>query len=258
VEDVGTFIKHRFSPSTAELPTSPIVLCRRPRGAVIQYAPVSWSIQTTTTEPPPWSFVLQLIHILPSKSSEKYEWHERLSEIARRLFPEDVRPMKLTILDEDLPAAWEKPISICIDRSIAKLVQIGSIQAFQQYYHDPILWLNQFYKFMEKRPDIQAFEDAAIIPDQHGKFKKRKDLFADEIPDVFKTAAFEAQGLELRSVMLHPGITAINLERKQTLRDIGAFIEKQYSQSSEQRRYLIRILEKPFLSDRHKLHGNSH
>jgi hypothetical protein len=237
LEDVGAFIKGRFLSPTAEVspPPSktPIIGNRRGVGG---YVPQPFQFaHTMVIQAPPWSFVLQLIHILPSQQSENYKWNEMLLEAARTLFPGDIGSMTKTILDEDLPAAWNKPISICTDKIFEQLKRIGSVQALLKYCKNPVEWLNQFYGFMQNRLSAEVFDAPEIIPNQKGQFKRRKELFADHIPDVFKTPEFENQGLELRSVMLYPGITTIKLERKKTLRDIGDFVEKQYLKSSEQR-----------------------
>jgi hypothetical protein len=91
-------------------------------------------------------------------------------------------------------------------------------------------WLNRLYAFITQVDKLGELDKLAILPDLSGAFRKRSELFVDEVPDIFKTKTFEDHGISISMKLLHKGVQGIQLARTMNIDDVGDFVQKIFRQ----------------------------
>jgi hypothetical protein len=157
--------------------------------------------------PSHWTFALLLLHILPQKTSSNFYRHANLLKVTQMLFPGDVSSMCVTHLGEkegDLPSAWERPLSLCLNKVIEMLEVIGTIedlprnisQSFE--FLDIVFWLLSAFRMGER---------AEIYPNQRGIFCRLENFQSDseipaELADALLVLSFNQE--DIRSSFIDP------------------------------------------------------
>jgi hypothetical protein len=111
-------------------------------------------------------------------------------------FPQLFTPI---INNDIVDEAWQFLHPWIIDQFLLKLASFKNVH-FLSIIEDKFGWLNKFYSFIlkEVKEGVLDQENYAIIPDQNGEFHPKKDLFNDNIPEIFKSPEFESFGISFK------------------------------------------------------------
>jgi hypothetical protein len=96
-------------------------------------------------------------------------------------------------------------------------------------------WLNRLYAFITEMDKLGELDKLAILPDIRGAFRLRTELFFDQVPDVFKTKAFENHGISISVQLLHKGVQGIRLARTMNMDDIGGLVQSVFRRFESER-----------------------
>jgi len=88
-------------------------------------------------------------------------------------------------------------------------------------------WLNEVYIFINKVGDnLKQFSNSALLPDQRGNFKKRKDLYIDEIGHEELKEILFLLGVNWFNMLLHQDIYFTECSGNKRIEDVAVEITK--------------------------------
>jgi hypothetical protein len=164
IRDVGAFVERKFD--------APL--------------PQSWGRPPQVS---PWNLTLLLVHVLPSGKSSNFKRNKNLLELTRSMFAEDVRDMTETILSEDLPGSWTRPLRDCLQKLIAEIEALDTLEGLKRRVGQTFQFLHSVYDLV-KAFDIGA--NAKLYPDERGKFHHVSELSdGSALPEFLKDALWE-------------------------------------------------------------------
>jgi hypothetical protein len=117
--------------------------------------------------------------------------------------------------------AWQTLHKWIIEQLLMKLASFKEVNLLN-VSDDKFQWLNKFYSFILKEVTEGTLDQNkySIIPDQNGNFHPKKDLFKDEIPELFKSKEFESFGISFKEKLLHSEIKTVSLNQTKTIKDV--------------------------------------
>jgi hypothetical protein len=153
---------------------------------------------------------------------------------------------------EDNVRGWATVIGILPDvmqegitpeKCARTIAEFGSLDRLKQALRsgcNPVDWCNRLFNILVRAEQATLFDGLALLPDQTGRFRKRKELFLDvEIDETLKDIG-ELLELPIRSRLLHKDVSSNPMskflqERKQVevLNEISGHLRSQ-AQSDRQ------------------------
>jgi hypothetical protein len=187
LKDVGEHIERIFT----EIPTS--YAASATIAALTRYArPGIMRPQIELDDSKRWRLSLLLLYILPFRESQNYKRNHSLLEFVANLFPQDVRSLTETVLEEELPRVWERPLCNCLKGVVYQIEQFRDLVTLSRRVVDCYDFLNNFYELLTM---FGHYPKAAIYPNQRGTFCSFDALSSGiNIPDELKDALFHLSG----------------------------------------------------------------
>jgi hypothetical protein len=115
---------------------------------------------------------------------------------------------------------------------VRKLASFGSIQDLEVQQWDSTRpkeeCLNLFYDFIQKegKGELLDQEGNEVVPNQNGEFCSRKALYDGRSIPPYAAECLIALGNDLRSTLIHPNITVLQLRPRFTERELGCEFER--------------------------------
>jgi len=164
------------------------------------------------------SAVLELISCFPDDSDFPQLRYD-LWEFTKDVFPD--LPEKKG-LESWIPSVWEECDKWLIRTLLQDISQRETISNLTKHLNqDSLKWLNDFVSFIVKQGFDKSLNEYAILPNQHGNFKYKKELFIDNGIDEDLKDILEDLGGDYRIELLS---TAISLDldgKSRKLKDIA-------------------------------------
>jgi len=135
------------------------------------------------------------------------------------------------------------PEGITLEKCARTLAEFGSLSRFKESLRsgcDPVDWCNRLFGFLIQSGQATLFDTLALLPDQKGHFRMRKELSLDMGIDEKLKDIGELLELPIRSRLLYKDVAAVPManlfqEKKQgdTLSEISRYLRSQ-AQSDKQ------------------------
>ncbi len=164
-----------------------------------------------------------------------------------------------TLVEEGTAASWERNVrgwatvvgvspdsmqeGVTPEKCARTLAGFGSLDRLKETLRsgcDPVDWCNRLFGFLIQAGQATLFDNLALLPDQEGSFRRRKELSLDTGIDEELKDIGELLELPIRSRLLHKDVAASPVskllqERKQgeVMNEIGGHLRSQ-AQSGEQ------------------------
>ncbi len=158
-----------------------------------------------------------------------------------------------TLVEEQTAASWERNVrgwatvigvspesmqeGITLDKCARTLARFASLDRLQEGLRsglDAVDWCNRLFSSLLRAGQAKSFDDLALLPDQAGHFRKRKELFLDGGIDEALKKIGNLLELPIRSRLLHKDIASSPMstllqERKQgeVLSEISSHLRAQ-------------------------------
>jgi membrane-bound inhibitor of C-type lysozyme len=167
--------------------------------------------------------LLPLFNIIPTDeskyNSEFVSKQRKIHNYTKNLY------LELQIEDvynNDIPeCAWQVANKWLIAQLMKTVSEYENIDSLPLIVDNKIEWINTFISFVSKEIIEGQLDECAIIPNQKGNFRFKKNLSKDMgIPEELKTERAEKFGIKLKDNLLHKNIDSINITNEKNINTV--------------------------------------
>ncbi|MFB2923667.1 sacsin N-terminal ATP-binding-like domain-containing protein [Aerosakkonema funiforme] len=130
-------------------------------------------------------------------------------------------------LEDWIPTVWEECDKWLIHKLIDEISQKQNVSNLTKHLsEDSLKWLNKFVNFIVESEFDAHLNEYAILPNQRGDFKKKKELFVDDKIDETLKDILEDLGNDYRGALLATEIVIDIEDKTRTSKDIAIEIRE--------------------------------
>lgn len=191
--------------------------------------------------------LLPLLNTIPTDVS-KYDIefvnkHKQIHSFSRTLYA-DLQIYE-NINNDIPPKAWQALHSWLTTQLMKTISEYENIQSLHDRIENKVEWINHFISFVSKEIKEGELDECAIIPNQKGTFRYKKDLAKDiNIPEELKSERAEKFGIKLKGDLLHRNIDSTNITNEKNINTVieivnSIFKEHQFEEEDNELSFAI-------------------